>query len=406
MASVISRGNNYWELRVSCGYRDGKQIRITKRIKATSLRAARKELEKFCLEVSERPRVSVDSKMKFGEFVEVWDKKHNSKLSLLTREHHKRLLLRINDVFASTPMKQIRGSQVVDFIEMLRHTRVERGDDEKVVYLSKTSVHQYFKLLNHIFSKAVEWEVIGKNPCLEIPRSQWPKPEYHHHPVWNEDELHRFLSIIERLPASASNMKYKAMLYLALMGGMRKGEICGLTWDCVDFDNCTVSVEKAQKYVNGKQVELGRPKTDGSIRKLYFDSYTMGLLRQHKEFQETWLCSRGYTNPAGYVFLATRLREGVMVPVSPNSLNGWMDKIIEDSGLPHVTVHSLRHMAATYALNNGAPLTSVQAMLGHSSVRTTSIYLHPLEGQRKKTARVLSGCISRIREGSLQVVTL
>ena len=397
MASVINRGNGYWELRISCGYDGKKQIRRTKRVKATSLRAAKKELEKFCHEVAEKPHVLVDSKMRFGDFLEVWEKRHNSKLSLQTRELHKHLLQRIKDVFSSTPMKQIRGSKIMEFVEMLRMTKKSRRNDGKEMYLSKTSVHQYFKLLNHILSMAVEWKVLPKNPCHEIPKSQWPKPEYHHHPVWEEDDLHKFLLAIEELPENISNLKHKAMLYLALTGGMRKGEICGLTWDCIDFANCAVNVEKAQKYVNGKQVEIGKPKTDGSVRKLYFDSYTMALLRKYKEQQDGYLQSRGHINAEGYVFTATRLRNGQVVPISPNSLNDWMNKIIESSSLPHVTVHSLRHMAATYALNNGASLTSVQAMLGHSSVRTTAIYLHPLDGQRRETARVLADCISHMR---------
>lgn len=396
MASVIHRGSNHWELRISCGYINGKQVRLTKRIKAPSLRAAKKELEKFCCEAATRQKDSPDSRMSFSDFVAVWKERHDAGLSLLTRAHHQTLLQRIHDTFWGMPLNQIHGKEIMDFIAALKVTMVRRSDQSKL--LSKTSVHQYFRLIKHIFTKAVEWGLLAKNPCAEIPKAQWPRPEYHHHPVWDEEDLQRFLGIIELLPETASNLKYKAMCYLALIGGMRKGEICGLTWDDIDFTACTVTVEKAQKYVDSEKVEIGSPKTEQSMRKLYFDSYTMELLRRHRENQTVECAKKGYSNPAGYVFLATKLRNGKMVPVSPNSLNIWMGKIIVRNGLPHVTVHSLRHMAATYALNHGAPLTSVQAMLGHSNIRTTSIYLHALEGQRKETAKVLSSCISKMRE--------
>ena len=86
MASVIHRGNNHWELRISFGYRNEKQIRLTKRIRASPLRAAKKELERFCHEVAEQPHNRADSRMRFGDVVAVWEERHDSRLSLLTRE--------------------------------------------------------------------------------------------------------------------------------------------------------------------------------------------------------------------------------------------------------------------------------------------------------------------------------
>ena len=99
----------------------------------------------------------------------------------------------------------------------------------------------------------------------------------------------------------------------------------------------------------------------------------MELLSQHKAIQEKYLKNKGYENPKGYIFLAVRLRNDELVPVSPSCLNAWITKICKKNHLPHITVHSLRHMAATYAVNEGAVLTTVQAMLGHTKIKTTSI---------------------------------
>lgn len=120
------------------------------------------------------------------------------------------------------------------------------------------------------------------------------------------------------------------------------------------------------------------------------DSRILKMMHQYRELQRLMLSRKGYTNPGHFIFLATRLRHGEVVPMSPNAFNSWLTKLCRVNELPHITVHSLRHMAATYSLNNGASLTTVQAMLGHTNIRTTSIYLHPLEVDRKQAAEKLS----------------
>ena len=101
---------------------------------------------------------------------------------------------------------------------------------------------------------------------------------------------------------------------------------------------------------------------------------------------------------------------GLNAPISgfATVLNGTLkglvvalNAIAEKHALPHITVHSLRHMAATYALNCGAALTTVQTMLGHTNIRTTSIYLHDLDEKRKEATAILSNQFNKLR-GSLE----
>lgn len=78
----------------------------------------------------------------------------------------------------------------------------------------------------------------------------------------------------------------------------------------------------------------------------------------------------------------------------------WLRKAAKLLALPLIDVHSLRHMAASYALANGAPLTSVSSQLGHTSLRTTERYLHELDARRRDSARILSKEITTLREGT------
>ena len=170
-----------------------------------------------------------------------------------------------------------------------------------------------------------------------------------------------------------------------------------MTWEDVDWKNNAISINKAYKYINSKNAEISETKTRESNRVVYVDDYVMELLRKHREMQIEYLLEHRLGNEHGYVFLASKLRNGKVCPVTPNCLYIWLKGMCKKHNLPHITVHSLRHMAATYALNNGATLTTVKAMLGHTDIRTTAIYLHSLDKQRRETASILSKCFKSMR---------
>lgn len=398
--SVINRGGNHWELRVSCGYINGRQKRKTKRIVATSKRAAKQELDKFCYEVLQMADDGKNVDMTFGEFAQVWNEKHNAHLALTTRTTYLQILNdRIMDVFKGVPLAMITTQDIMDFMTGLHKVRIKsrKGKENELVPLSSTTIHKHYKLMNHMLSKAVEWHMLIKNPCDDIPSRLKPKPDYHQHPIWEEQDLRRFLSILEELPDSAMNVKHKAMFYLALSSGARREEFSALTWDDIDWRNNAIHINKAYKYISGQCSEISETKTRESNRILYVDDYVMELLRKHREWQVEYLLERRLHNPHGFVFIATNLCDREVKPVTPNCLYIWLKGMCKKHGLPHITVHSLRHMAATYALNNGAALTTVKAMLGHTDIRTTAIYLHSLDKQRRETANILAECFTNMR---------
>lgn len=182
---------------------------------------------------------------------------------------HDLLHARIMDEFKGMRLSDITGEHIRHFIDKLRfdvvvpNARIENGK------LSASSIHKHFKLLNHLLSKAVDWRFLSKNPCTDIPHDEWPKPDYHHYPVWEEDDLKKFLQIIEELPNYPHNLKHKTMFYLALLTGARKSELIALTWEDIDWKNNLIHINKAQKYVNSRQVEISAPKTKEYVRSVY-----------------------------------------------------------------------------------------------------------------------------------------
>ena len=125
----------------------------------------------------------------------------------------------------------------------------------------------------------------------------------------------------------------------------------------------------------------------------------MSLLKKHAAYQKQFLEEAGLKNPKNFVFITQR-RNGDVIPITPSYFYMWLRKVAKLLALPLIDVHSLRHMAASYALANGAPLTSVSSQLGHTSIRTTERYLHELDARRKDSARILSQEITALREGT------
>jgi len=188
------------------------------------------------------------------------------------------------------------------------------------------------------------------------------------------------------------------MVSLALLTGARRGEFIALTWDCIDFTNKTIYINKASEVIAHQPVTTKSPKTPSSIRHLGIDDYTINLLNLYKSIQDEYLDQKKLTNPKQFIFLARTQTNATEVSQSyPSCFYIWLKRFCTKNAFPQITVHSFRHMAATYALAYGVPLTTVQYMLGHTDIKTTSIYLHEVESKRKEATRVLSSHFNSLR---------
>lgn len=398
--TIVDLGNNKWELRVSLGYdTKGKQVRKTKRISARSKTAAQKELAKFYVEVTNRPVIKGD-KITFGNFVDLWIERHASKLSNTTYNRNIALLnTRILPAFERKNIDRISDMDILRFVETLKKVGM-RMDGKDDIPLSAASVKMHYKLLRSILNKAVQWKYLSQNPCELITKEDIPKAKYRRLPIWQEEDLRRFLKLVEELDDSPLHTKYKLIVSISSLTGMRRGEFMALTWDCIDFANKRILVNKACEIIPYKPVGVKLPKTAESIRWLGIDDYIIELLKKHKYYQEQYLEDKKYTNPRQFVFIervhTSDTRE--VRQAFPTCFSSWLRKFSEKHELPKITVHSFRHMAGTYALAYGVPLTTVQHMLGHTDIKTTSIYLHDLEAKNKEATEVLSARFKEFRE--------
>lgn len=178
--------------------------------------------------------------------------------------------------------------------------------------------------------------------------------------VWTVEQTRAFLDFV-------SDHRLYALFHLLVMTGLRRGEVVGLRWEDLDLARGTVRIARQLQAGQGGLVEL-EPKSAASRRMLTLDHATVGVLRRHQWRQQREAGERGHDgNSRGYVF--TALRGG---PIAPERLSRLFRRLNDESGLPPVRLHDLRHGAATLALAAGVELKVVQAMLGHASIVLTA----------------------------------
>lgn len=169
---------------------------------------------------------------------------------------------------------------------------------------------------------------------------------------------------------------YRAMVLLAVLSGLRRGEIFGLRWKSVDFEQNRILVSESN--YEGRQ---SAPKTRASRRMVFVDSQVLQALARIRDTN---------AQPDEYVFHTDR-----GTPLNPNNVqNRVLNPACDRAGTPRVSWHNFRYTFSTWADPTGESIKALQTQLGHTDARLTlSVYIQPMpEGQRQiasKVARVL-----------------
>ncbi|MDE6107212.1 MAG: tyrosine-type recombinase/integrase, partial [Oscillospiraceae bacterium] len=161
-------------------------------------------------------------------------------------------------------------------------------------------------------------------------------------------------------------------VHLAGSLGLRREEICGLRWNCVDFEQRKIHIRAARTAAGSTIVEKDtKNRSSTRVLSMQDDIYELLLREQTRQIQWFRAAGREWTGD-GYVILNKR-----RMPYSPNSLTIAFTTFVQINGLPPLTLHGLRHTFATVASSQGAPLFDIGKALGHSTPATTGrIYTH------------------------------
>lgn len=234
-------------------------------------------------------------------------------------------------------------------------------------------------VLNGIMVLAVQENVIGFNPLTKIPVFRETKKENRR--ALTGEEVHQLLHALDAYYEKKKNYKSVNMLiypyvYLAIYTGARRGELCALTWDDIDVEKCTVSINKS---IN-EHLDIEVPKTTNAYRVNVIPKDVMAKLLPFKDSK----CNKVFHTCTGEY-------------IKPSNIARAFRNILKFGSLPHIRLHELRHTLATLALQAGVPITDISKQLGHASISTTlDFYSHASNESSENVVKGFSEIVDNI----------
>ena len=409
---IEKRGANSWRYGVQVNTTDGPQwIRETVKFPANMTEAAqRKEVAILLarlqvdiadgkirpIEVDYTVRRMADQWMTDYVLPECSDNYAKTVRSML----HARILPALGDV----PLRDITPVMITRFINSLRKsTRItgRKADDQLTrkrppsdvakmtatpdKTLSPKTVRDYYDCLNTMLDMAVSWQLLRKNPMDGLKRPRVPRTRAQ----FLTDE--RAVQLLRCL-ANEPNMCYRAAVLLALLCGLRLGEVGALRLSDVDWANGTIEISRALKYSPDTGNTEGPPKSDAGYRQIALPPAMMALLHETREYQRDMAAMVGdLWVGEGWIVHAwngARLAHG-----TPSK---WFKRFAARNGFEGVKFHSLRHTHATILLANNIDAVAVASRLGHGDATVTlHTYAHALRRRDTDAANVAQALIDR-----------
>jgi integrase len=242
------------------------------------------------------------------------------------------------------------------------------------VGLAATTVRRINATLSSSLSAAVREGIISTNPAQRV-RSR--KSNAFHARVWSVDQAATFIR-------HAEGDDLYLLWRLALVTGLRRGELLGLRAYDIEPSTSSVTIRQNRVVVSGRIVTK-TPKTQRSRRIIVVDSFTAELLAKEKKS----------ANDEDLIF--TTGEGGGLDP-------GWVSRrfkqLVVTYGLPVIRFHDLRHTSATLGLSRGESVKEISARLGHSSTAfTEDLYLQVPTSVARRAAQGLADLLDHQATG-------
>jgi integrase len=267
-------------------------------------------------------------------------------------------------------------------LQKLNPLHIQQYYNFKSKTLCGKTLLQHHRVLRKALDYAYKMQMICRNPAdlLDAPRAKKYKAR-----ALTVDEVKLLLQAIK-------NTKFEVPINLGIALGLRRGEILGLKWEDIDFENNIINIRNNLQLADKKLI-FKDPKSEDGERSLVAPEDLMSLLKIHRKKQLEYQLHYG-----GSSFNKLNLVNvnSMGKPINPSSFSHAFGDFIRRRDLPLIRVHDLRHTNATLMLKTGTGAKVASSRLGHSTIDITlNLYSHVTQDLNTEAAVKLNDVIYR-----------
>ena len=275
--------------------------------------------------------------------------------------HVSRINCYFPDFFGDTELQRIDSKLIAGFYAYLSTKN-----------LSAETIHKIHAIINNSFKKAVRDGLVAINPVVGI---KLPKVHLKEKSSLSDAEVKQILQTAKDYcdNPKTKNKNIFTLINLALVSGLRRGELLALTWDNIDFTTGKIYVTNSVCELKDKII-IKTTKTDASKRSMIIPSAMIELLREHRKNFAT----------GRFVFPSSDDKDK---PQAPSNICRVYRKILSLAEVKS-SLHILRHTNITNLITAGTDIKTVKNRARHTRIETTMSYTHPSEEFDRQAANI------------------
>ena len=335
------------------------------------------DLKKEAVEAENYEKVKLKetppSKITFSQLYKLYtEAKSPEWLPGTERKFETAMRLHILPFFQEMKIDDIASKDIEDW----KTAMYDKLTDDGTKYHPKT-LNRFKGDLNALFNYAVNHRFINFNPARVVSSFKNPamiqRPEKE---VWSDDEFKAFISVVD-------DERWRLFFLFMWCTGVRIGEMQGIMFEDIDFENKTVRINKSIDTKQAGQRYVINPTKTKKVRVLELPESFLKELKPYYEYQKQY---NGW-NKKRFLF-------GFENPMSNTTVDVARGKYIALAKVKYISSHCFRHSHATMLLSNGVDIKSVSERLGHKDVaETLNTYAHVLPNNRDKILNLITKSI-------------